>query len=322
MCGIYMIEKYRYGYNSVLGSESQQVVLMHFLRVRICKALKILKFPRCRSENPLKKCICDNVFFCSMMCIMNSKAVLQYYKYEGETLAELLLRVRKEQDIADTVPLTYAGRLDPMAEGVVLVLTGEECKKKDEYLGMDKTYEYEVLFGVETDTFDILGMPKIKKTFFENDFLGDLINANTIQTVLKNFMGKIKQTYPPYSSKTVDGVPLFQYAREGNLGAIELPTNEVEIYYHEFLGLRTVSRDELLSQVEERIKKVKGDFRQDEILKAWFATRTTLPETLFIASFRISCSSGTYIRRIASDMGTILGASSLAWKIKRTKIGK
>ena len=53
--------------------------------------------------------------------------------------------------------MTYAGRLDPMASGVLLVLAGEETKNKDKYLGLDKEYDFEILFGFATDTYDILG---------------------------------------------------------------------------------------------------------------------------------------------------------------------
>ena len=244
--------------------------------------------------------------------------IFQYCKQEGETLALLLLRIRSEQSIPESVPLTYAGRLDPMAEGLVLVLVGDECKKKDAYLGMNKIYEYEVLFGVETDTCDILGLP------IELVNNRSSVDENKIQEILKKLIGKITQTYPPYSSKTVNGIPLFQYAREGRLSEITLPVNEIEIYSHEFLGMRTITREELLSCILERITKVRGDFRQEEIIKAWCAvfedSRATLPETFSIASFRISCSSGTYIRRIASDMGKILGVPALAWKIARTHI--
>lgn len=70
------------------------------------------------------------------------------YKHIGETPLEALERFRREQGIAADVPMTYAGRLDPMAEGLLLILLGEECKNKEKYLGLDKEYEVEVLFGI------------------------------------------------------------------------------------------------------------------------------------------------------------------------------
>lgn len=254
--------------------------------------------------------------------IQNTLYIIQ--KYEGETLALLLERVRRENGLSADIPLTYAGRLDPMAEGLVIILAGEECKKKDQYLGLDKVYEYEVLFGVETDTFDILGLPTPRSQLLtsnkslNNDF------ESKVKTIVEKFIGHQTQVYPPYSSKTINGVPLFQLAREGKIDETMLPKIDIEIYSHEFLGIREISRDELLAQVEQRIKKVEGDFRQSEILSVWYSAIYNIQDTTYkfsIASFRISCSSGTYIRRIASDMGKILGAGAIAWKIKRTKIG-
>ena len=67
------------------------------------------------------------------------------YKNIGETPLECLERVRLEYGKAPEVPMTYAGRLDPMAEGLLLVLSGKELQNKDKYLGLPKTYEFEVL---------------------------------------------------------------------------------------------------------------------------------------------------------------------------------
>ena len=56
--------------------------------------------------------------------------------------------------------MTYAGRLDPLAEGALLILAGNAVHKKEKYLKLDKEYEGEILFGFNTDTYDILGLSK------------------------------------------------------------------------------------------------------------------------------------------------------------------
>src|SRR5260221_10407124 len=76
----------------------------------------------------------------------------------GETPSEAILRFKIENPDYDTVAMTYAGRLDPMAEGLLLVLCGEEIDKKEKYLNLSKTYEFEVLWGFSSDTLDILGL--------------------------------------------------------------------------------------------------------------------------------------------------------------------
>src|SRR5690606_23219787 len=90
--------------------------------------------------------------------IMSSNTeILQLYKREGETPLECIQRFRAENPSYAEVSMTYLGRLDPMAEGLLLVLAGDTRKKKA-YLELDKRYEFEVLWGFETDTYDMLGL--------------------------------------------------------------------------------------------------------------------------------------------------------------------
>jgi tRNA pseudouridine55 synthase len=84
--------------------------------------------------------------------------MITVYKNLGETPLQCLERYRLEAGIEAGVPMTYAGRLDPMAEGDMIILVGEECKGKDKFLPLRKEYEMEVLLGVETDTYDLLGI--------------------------------------------------------------------------------------------------------------------------------------------------------------------
>jgi len=227
--------------------------------------------------------------------------------------------------------MTYAGRLDPMASGLLLVLSGEEVKKKEKYLKLTKEYELSVLFGFSTDTYDILG--KVTHSLIPANSRIDL--EKEIKKNLKFFRGKFRQKYPLYSSKTVAGKPLFAYARAGE--PVLSPVREVEVLRLRYSGMKKISGRKLLGDIEKRIKKVKGparnvkdkhsfaggDFRQKEILKIW---RSHLGKNsragFFVAYFEIKCSSGTYVRGIANSLGDKIGVPSLALKIKRTKIGK
>ena len=237
--------------------------------------------------------------------------VFELYKKEGETPLEAIEEFRKENIEFGDQKMTYAGRLDPMAEGVLLVLVGEECKDKQKYLGLDKEYEFEILWGFQTDTYDILGIPKINKQFEHSNILKNV-------GMLEKMNGKFKQKYPPYSSMTVKGKQLFQWAREGRLNEIEIPDIEVEIYKVEFLGNRKIEREELLKNILSRIDRVKGDFRQEEIKYGWKNLLSNLEDEnsseFVISKFRIKCSGGTYIRGIANDLGGI------AYSIKRTRV--
>ena len=76
-------------------------------------------------------------------------------KKEGETPLAALERLCRDHGIYEKV--TYAGRLDPMASGLLLVLSGDDVYKKDSMLEHTKTYDFTILLGVATDTGDILG---------------------------------------------------------------------------------------------------------------------------------------------------------------------
>ena len=78
----------------------------------------------------------------------------------------------------------------------------------------------------------------------------------------------------------------------------------------------------MLINIDKRINKVEGDFRQKEILKIWGQKLSKSSNKYFIASFKIACGSGTYVRGISNSLGERLQIPALAFSIKRTKIGK
>ncbi len=240
-------------------------------------------------------------------------------KQIGETPLEALERARVENGILADVPMTYAGRLDPMAEGLLLILVGDECKNKEKYLGLDKEYEVEVLLGFGTDTGDLLGVVKGLRGKVESE-----VKKYRVEEILESLVGKFVQEYPMFSSKTVGGKPLFVHAKElvksGEMPD-ELPTKEVEIFDIGFLGERKISNTELLNYIKKNIGKVKGDFRQDSILSLW---RKILQDSVFnipILKIKVNCSSGTYMRVLAGKIGEKLELPTLAFSIKRTRVG-
>src|SRR5579871_234239 len=88
------------------------------------------------------------------------QTILNLYKPIGKTPLEVIREFQIQNPEYQNVKLGYAGRLDPMAEGVLLVLVGEENKKRKEYERLKKEYEFTVLFGIETDSYDALGTVK------------------------------------------------------------------------------------------------------------------------------------------------------------------
>lgn len=248
--------------------------------------------------------------------------MIAFNKRLGETPLDALMRLKYERPELQKETLSYAGRLDPMAEGVLLVLVGEENKKREEYLTLDKTYVTEILLGVETDTYDVLGMPqKMARLNLDMEYNTDEINRQYFEKIVQTFVGERDQQYPPYSSKTVQGKPLWQWAREGNLHKIDIPTNKISIYKIVLQNIKHIESKFLHQKITQNIGLMKGDFRQDEILQSWNAYFDNKQKEFLIISLEVACSSGTYIRGLAHDLGIAFGTGACALSIRRTKIG-
>lgn len=234
------------------------------------------------------------------------------YKKLGETPLLCIDRFRKENTDFSMAKITYAGRLDPLAEGLLILLTNEKVNEKERYLDLEKVYEVEILWGFSTDTADLLGkVTNIKSQVPEQ--------KNVEEYLLKS-VGDFVQDYPAYSSKPVEGKPLFTWARENRLNEIKIPSHGVSLKEVEYLGRKNVSNVELLTEIREKINLVKGDFRQNEILDKW---KEALDENMkyVIDKFIINVSSGFYVRQFVSDMASSFETSGTTFHIKRVKVG-
>ncbi len=243
-------------------------------------------------------------------------AVLNLYKKMGETPRERLERLRTQKPHYEHEVLSYAGRLDPMAEGVMLALVGAANKRREAYLELSKEYVLDILFGFSTDTYDVLG--RVMETGDGSD-----LKRAAVQKGLNEFRGHVEQEYPPYSSKTVEGKSLFEWARNNALGALVMPSRSVTIHHIDVESLYKVSEAALLAYIEQGVSSVNGDFRQDETLRIWRQHLKKEGDREFVcATVKIECTSGTYARSIAHGLGKELGCPALALHILRTKVGE
>lgn len=243
-------------------------------------------------------------------------SVITIYKKIGETPLEALTRLRESVLEYKEETLSYAGRLDPMAAGVMLVLAGDANKEREKYLNLEKDYSAEILFGISTDTYDTLGLiAEVSRMPFDiGEFEGQL------KEKVGEMKGTFSQKYPEYSSKPVDGTPLFMHARAGKRVAV--PAHDVTIFGSELKSVKVVDRVELLSRVESQIGLVKGDFRQADIVKMWKEKLEQSEVKEFaVAEVDLSVSSGFYVRQYAHDLGLSLGVPALALSILRTRVG-
>lgn len=245
-------------------------------------------------------------------------------KAVGETPLVALERARKERGIPKDIPLAYAGRIDPMASGKLLILAGDECKVQERYHSLDKEYMVEVLFGICSDTGDVLGLVEACS--------GKAVDEASLRSTLRKLTGSITLPYPHFSSKTVKGKPLHMWTLEGRLGEIEVPEKTSTIYTLSFRGLRTIGRDELLGNVRRKLetippvtdpKKALGeDFRREKVRTTWNTVEQVGPAEYAVLSFTCIASSGTYMRSLAERIAGELGTCGVALSIHRTRIGR
>ncbi len=188
----------------------------------------------------------------------------------GMTSTQVLGKVRK---LLGVKKVGHLGTLDPLATGVLPIALGEATKTIPFINDHTKEYEFNIIFGIESETQDLEGINLENLHDFES------VSESAIRAILPAFNGKITQTPPQYSAVKINGVPAYKLARAGEVA--EIKPREVEIYSLKFLGM------------------VKP----------------------YEASFKVVCSTGTYVRSLAVDICKKLGVKGVVSLIRRLQSG-
>jgi tRNA pseudouridine(55) synthase len=233
-------------------------------------------------------------------------------------MGELITRMKENSFIGEDERVTFAGRLDPLARGITILLKNDARFEKEAYTSLPKTYEFEVILGMETDTLDVLGT--LTRIDDQTPYLADKEACATFKNSLQSLVGAQLQTYPQYSSKTIKGKPLFEYARSNE--EVTRPSHTIHIYELELISVSKIKKNDFLKSVHKSIEIVRGDFRQKEILRSWENHSAFLPDVVTSLKCKVICSSGTYVRVLATDIASLLSTFALADNIERVKIGE
>ena len=146
-------------------------------------------------------------------------------KPQGLSSNQALQRVRH---IFRAEKAGHTGSLDPLATGLLPICLGEATKIAGILLGKNKAYETVAKLGATTDTDDADGQVLIERDVPE-------LNAEKIQILVKQFIGKIQQRPPIYSALKQGGEPLYAKARRGEI--IDVPMREVNVESIEIINL-------------------------------------------------------------------------------------
>jgi tRNA pseudouridine55 synthase len=146
--------------------------------------------------------------------------VLIIDKPAGLTSHDVVNRVRR---ILGERSVGHLGTLDPMATGVLPLVTGSLTRLAQFYTSAEKTYEGTIRFGFATDTYDAEGEPASAPQEV-------ILDAKAVEALAAQFRGVIEQTPPPFSAKKIHGVPAYKLARKQQ----EVPLKPVQVEIKEF----------------------------------------------------------------------------------------
>lgn len=259
--------------------------------------------------------------------------MIKIIKEIGETMGQLTERVRREHGVDESKSISFAGRLDPMAHGLVLFVVGqEEIARKADVLGLDKEYIFEVLLGVETDSYDILGVVQteiiVKEKSVQTYTHTEQLRADIDQQLAKIAL-LTELPYPQFSSKTTQGKTLWhtgQELREKQVVGDVIPEQEkifrqVKIRTLVCADIVYMSAKDIYDRVVSRVQLVEGEFGQTHIISSWDRwLERNMGQQFPIATCRVICSSGTYVRTICHVLGENFGGGC-AFDIFRTHVG-
>jgi tRNA pseudouridine55 synthase len=191
--------------------------------------------------------------------------------------------VARLRKLAGTRRVGHAGTLDPMATGLLLIGINSATKLLTFLVGEDKTYEATIRLGAATITDD----KESEFTTIANPDEVRALSLSALEQALFQLRGPIEQVPSSVSAIKVDGERAYAKVRSGD--EVKLKARPVTIHRFEIMGEPRLVTD--------------GD------------------KTFYDFEALVECSSGTYIRALARDLGAALGVGGHLTALRRTKIG-
>lgn len=205
-------------------------------------------------------------------------------KPAGWTSHQVVARVRR---LLGTRKVGHAGTLDPMATGVLLVGANRATRLLGHLAGHDKSYDATITLGASTVTDDAEGALV--------EWQGAVgVGEAEVRAAVAEFTGEISQVPSAVSAIKVNGERAYARVRAGE--QVELKARAVTVSRFDVIGVRTSASFGWVGGV---------------------ATGTALLDVDVV----VDCSSGTYIRALARDLGRTLGCGGHLSALRRTRVG-
>ncbi len=215
----------------------------------------------------------------------------------------------------------HAGTLDPLATGVLLVCIGNATKQAQSFQDHDKEYLAGIMFGATTPSYD-------REKDIDRRFPYEYISEEAVAEVLPSFLGTHEQIAPLFSAKSVDGVRAYEMARRmykqsAGTSSGDFDAAALSILQKSMITIHSISLESFVSSTLPT-DVVSPKTVEDTSSSA--SSRINVIDTsalgLPVATVRISCSKGTYIRAFARDIGEALGSGAFLNSLCRTRTGE
>ncbi len=179
----------------------------------------------------------------------------------------------------------HAGTLDPMATGLLLLGAGPSTRLLTHLVGLGKTYTATIRLGVSTDSDDADGDPTAATGVSGAD-----VSDAAVETAVAAQRGTIDQVPSTVSAIKVDGRRAYDLARKGE--EVVLKSRTV-----------TVSRFDVTGRQEHTVSVDGAEVQVVDL------------------DVVVACSSGTYVRALARDVGAALGTGAHLTALRRIDVG-
>ncbi len=185
--------------------------------------------------------------------------------------------------IFSTRRVGHAGTLDPMATGVLVIGVDRATKILGLLTAASKSYAATVRLGQTTSTEDAEG------ELLQSVSSGH-VSDEAIAAAIAGLRGEIEQVPSAVSAIKVEGRRAYRLVREGH--AVELAARPVRIDRFEMRATR------------REVDDCAGGLGVTDV------------------DVEVDCSSGTYIRALARDLGAALGVGGHLTSLRRTRVGR
>lgn len=206
------------------------------------------------------------------------------------------IRGKLKAEFGHKIKVGHTGTLDPFATGLLILLSGKMTKKSSEFLKLDKIYEAILKLGYTSTT----GDPEGEITEYDSTWAGDGAGGTPDTRSRKASTVGEAATAGPAQSIIVSTLNSFI----GKIRQTPPKFSAIKINGQRAYKLAREGKDFEIPSREIEIYSI-------EILKYNY------PEL----KIRVHCSSGTYIRTLAEDIGTALNTGAYLTALRRIKIG-